>query len=46
MKSIFQLNVSSWSCGESNPGPNKQPKCFLHVYLHFSFRVWNDLKLS
>ena len=26
------FGISMWSCGDSNPGPNKQQKCFLHAY--------------
>jgi len=29
-----------WSWRESNPRPNKQPKCFLHAYPLIGFRTY------
>ena len=28
-----------WTCGESNPGPNKEAICFLHAYSSLHFRT-------
>lgn len=28
-----------WSRGDSNPGPNRKPICFLHAYPVFNFRA-------
>ena len=32
---FFQM----WTCGESNPGPNKEAICFLHAYSSLDFRT-------
>ena len=29
-----------WSWRDSNPRPNKKPKCFLHAYLFIGFCDW------
>ena len=36
---IFQTTQDHflWSWRESNPRPNKEPKCFLHAYLYIDF---------
>ncbi len=31
-KKCILRSLSLWSCGGSNPGPNKEPTGFLHVY--------------
>lgn len=36
--------IFSWNRRESNPGPNKEPICFLHAYLFFNCRVPTDEK--
>jgi hypothetical protein len=37
--SLLLLQTVLWSCRESNPGPNKQLICFLHVYFVIDFRL-------
>ena len=37
---VILLNSEKWSCGDLNPGPNKELICFLHAYLRFSFSEW------
>ena len=36
--------LKEWSWRESNPRPNKQSKCFLHVYLTINFRMQTGSK--
>ena len=36
--SIAHCQLSLWSCRESNPGPNKKQRCFLHAYSVFDCR--------
>ena len=31
--------IALWSCGDSNSGPDKYRKCFLHAYSAFDCRV-------
>jgi len=37
-KDAAQQRLCLWSRGESNPGPNREPICFLHAYLIIGFR--------